>query len=133
MDIDSPTQDQRVGFTRSREEETLPSPKRIKIESSDEQQENCGALASDTMMETEAKREEQEWVKSGFIIEDLLPPSRSLLPAAKLVERPANQLNLTFESDVGITEYVSSDVPPIRGIIKQRCANARIFGSCLHD
>src|SRR5271170_7753796 len=114
MDISSPTEDVKMGFTHSRDEENLPPPKRMKIES-DLPQEDGATVVS------EAKRDQQESGESVYIIEDLLPPSRILLPSSNLVERTVDQLNITFESDVGITEYVSSDVPPIRGIIKQRC------------
>ena len=59
--------------------------------------------------------------KPKYILEDLLPPSRSLLSSLNLPERPADRINFTMEADVGITEYVGKDVPAIQGIIKQRC------------
>jgi hypothetical protein len=125
MDLHLPTEDKKVGSTRSGDEDALPPSKRVKVESDDQQEDGGGGITSDLISATEVKGDQQEPGESGYIIEDLLPPSRSLLPSAKLVERPSNQLNLTFEADVGITEYVSSDVPPLRGIIKQRCVGIK--------
>jgi tRNA pseudouridine13 synthase len=65
---------------------------------------------------------EADQSKPKYIVEDLLPPSRSLLSSQDLYERPADRVNFTMEADVGITEYVGRDVPPIQGIIKQRCS-----------
>jgi len=132
MDVHLPTEDKKKGSTRSGDDETLPPSKRVKVESDDQQEDGGGGITFDVIT-TEAKGGRQEPGESGYIIEDLLPPSRSLLPSAKLVERPSNQLNLTFEADVGITEYVSSDVPPLRGIIKQRCVCIKMLGEVLHD
>ena len=55
-----------------------------------------------------------------YDMENLLPPSRSLLPAESLSGQPAGQVHFALEADVGITEYVGKDVPPFSGIIKQR-------------
>ena len=53
-------------------------------------------------------------------VEVLVPPSRALLG-----ERPTSTLNGSSEAhlsefDVGISEYISKDLPPIHAIIKQR-------------
>jgi hypothetical protein len=93
---------------------------------------------SELVTEAQAKNELTHDLPTGSkdAIEDLLPSSRALLPSARLVERPADQANLTFEADVGITEYVSQDVPPIHGIIKQRyvkpCKILQLDSSRLH-
>ena len=49
--------------------------------------------------------------------ETLLPPSRILLGT-----RPGQPTSIghTEEYDVGISEYISKDLPPIHAIIKQR-------------
>lgn len=56
-----------------------------------------------------------------------LPPSRALLgeSAIKLDER--STVGHTLEFDVGISEYISKDLPPIHAIIKQRYASIYSF------
>lgn len=121
MDLETPNEGEKIGFTRQREEDDVPgaegdgpSSKKPRIESAEESN-----PPQATITEAEVKNAQKSSGESVYIIEDLLPPSRSLLPSSKLVERPADKMNMTFEADVGITEYVS-DVPPIQGIIKQR-------------
>ena len=52
--------------------------------------------------------------------ETLLPPSRSLLGASR--NSLAKSEGHTLEFDVGISEYISKDLPPMHAIIKQRYA-----------
>jgi hypothetical protein len=48
---------------------------------------------------------------------EVLPPSYVLLGR---LPRPTGTTSQLTEQDVGITEYVSKDLSPIEGIIKQR-------------
>jgi len=54
--------------------------------------------------------------------ETILPPSHSLLGTAPPLQDESGAIIRLMESDVGISEYISKDVPKISGIIKQRCA-----------
>lgn len=54
--------------------------------------------------------------------ESMLPPSHALLNAPPPVYGPDGSMQQIMETDVGISEYIGHDVPPIEGIIKQRCA-----------
>lgn len=78
------------------------------------------ADAVETITVDETKTEVVEEKKPRYVLEDLLPPSRSLLASDNPQERLKDEAYYTFESDVGITEYVGKDVPPFQGIIKQR-------------
>jgi tRNA pseudouridine13 synthase len=62
-----------------------------------------------------------EDLTASFSAESVLPASRSLLPHRKGDINGEDIFRLT-EQDVGISEYISHDVPKIAGIIKQRCA-----------
>jgi hypothetical protein len=53
-----------------------------------------------------------------YILEDLLPPSRSLLGFTET--KFEDGVHRTLEVDVGISQYISKDVASIEGIIKQR-------------
>ena len=50
--------------------------------------------------------------------DNLLPPSRALLGLP--TNEDETEVHNTVEVDVGISQYVGNDVPPIHGIIKQR-------------
>jgi tRNA pseudouridine13 synthase len=89
-----------------------PASKRMKPDEGD------NGMAEDSVLGRNSS--ETDPSKSKYILEDLLPPSRSLLPSQGLYERREDQINFTMEADVGITEYVGREVPPIQGIIKQR-------------
>ena len=55
--------------------------------------------------------------------EALVPPSRALLgDIQRQLDEPSSTSWHTQEIDVGISEYVSKDLPPIHAIIKQRYA-----------
>lgn len=58
-----------------------------------------------------------------FSSEDLLPPSRSLLPSYKGGILHGGDCRVS-EPDVGISEYIANDIPQIEGIIKQRYVQA---------
>lgn len=121
MDVDGPSpESEKLGSTRPREDEDLPTAKKAKLAPEKDETENL--VIDGKVIEANVKKLQETSGPPAYILEDLLPPSRSLLPSSKLVERPADQPNLTFEADVGITEYVSTGVPPIQGIIKQRRA-----------
>ena len=57
--------------------------------------------------------------KTRYPSEDILPPSRALLPYRR-PETPVDDVFRISEPDVGISEYMSGDVSRIVGIIKQR-------------
>jgi len=52
----------------------------------------------------------------------LLPPSHVLLGITKNVEPDGDGFTQMLETDVGISEYVGRNIPPIQAVIKQRCA-----------
>ena len=53
----------------------------------------------------------------------LLPPSHALLGITKDGEPDGDGFMQMLETDVGISEYVGRDIPPIQAVIKQRCAH----------
>lgn len=96
--------------TREREpDDTLDdrSPKRAKL---DESLSEVNVVAAAT--ETAGVKEP----------ENILPPSHVLLGIPEPLVAPDGSLYRISERDVGISEYISRDVAPISGIIKQRCA-----------
>lgn len=52
----------------------------------------------------------------------LLPPSHALLGVTRHGKADEDGFTQMLETDVGISEYVGRDIPPIRAVIKQRCA-----------
>jgi tRNA pseudouridine13 synthase len=54
-------------------------------------------------------------------LDDLLPPSKVLIPREESISRQRNAYRID-ECGVGISEYISHNIPKIDGIIKQRCA-----------
>ena len=52
----------------------------------------------------------------------LLPPSHALLGIIRDGEPGGDGFTQMLETDVGISEFVGRDIPPIRAVIKQRCA-----------
>ncbi|KAL5487840.1 PUS7 [Sanghuangporus weigelae] len=67
-----------------------------------------------------APADEEMGIPDSSVSETLLPPSRVLLgkpPTSYAQESPTGH---TLEYDVGISEYISKDLPPIHAIIKQR-------------
>ncbi|KAI5125015.1 hypothetical protein M0805_007439 [Coniferiporia weirii] len=54
------------------------------------------------------------------VFETLLPPSRVLLGAPPASHAQETSTGHTLEFDVGISEYISKDLPPVHAIIKQR-------------
>ena len=52
--------------------------------------------------------------------ETLLPPSRILLGIPPSSRVQSYSIGHTVEFDVGISEYISKDLPPIHAVIKQR-------------
>lgn len=112
--------------TRAREEdvheELAPVSKRVRIEGDEVDLDNATPTPEDVVMTDATGNETPSEPAPRFILEDLLPPSRSLLSSGTLADRPKDQINFTLEADVGITEYIGKDVSPIHGIIKQRHA-----------
>lgn len=70
---------------------------------------------SDSDSERPAKRPKLD--DTTLNLDDILPPSHSLLTS---LQRPVGSTIQFGEEDVGITEYISQDLTPIQGIIKQR-------------
>lgn len=62
-----------------------------------------------------------------YQLDNLLPPSHVLLnlPASQIEPGASPKIR---EEDVGISEYISSGVSPIEGIIKQRYDYCRLLG-----
>ena len=52
----------------------------------------------------------------------LLPPSHALLGITRDGGPDGDGFTQMLETDVGISEYVGRDIPPIHAVIKQRCA-----------
>lgn len=50
----------------------------------------------------------------------LLPPSHALLGITRGGEPDRDGFTQMLETDVGISEYVGRDIPPIQAVIKQR-------------
>ena len=57
----------------------------------------------------------------------LLPPSHALLGVARQGEPDEDGFIQMFETDVGISEYVGRDIPPIGAVIKQRPASFSVI------
>ena len=51
----------------------------------------------------------------------LLPPSHALLGITRDEGPDGDGFTQMLETDVGISEYVGRDIPPIQAVIKQRC------------
>lgn len=111
-----------------------PSSKRIRMDIDAEPATPDAVTAHEVVVYDEPEQEapdnlEEQSSKRMFPVENLLPPSRSLL-GASLPDNTAESLShRTVEFDVGISEYVSRDLPPIHGIIKQRWVKFH-GGSC---
>ena len=52
--------------------------------------------------------------------ESMLPPSHALLGAPPPLYTTDGSMQRIMETDVGISQYIGSDVPQVSGIIKQR-------------
>lgn len=62
--------------------------------------------------------------------ESILPPSHVLLGLSS-PQTTSGGLRQLLECDVGISEYITRNLPPIRGIIKQRWVTLRAVGAIL--
>jgi hypothetical protein len=71
--------------------------------------------STDLARPVKRRKLDDEPEKPIYSIDNLLPASHDLL---QLSSPPTP--GIIRELDVGITEYISSDVPKIKGIIKQR-------------
>ena len=108
---------------RESEDDGGPSPKRTKV---DEPSQDA-LIEIDTAMDTDiAPTSNEPTTKSpgpsAEIVEDeaILPPSHALLRAPRHMGSHSGADLRIMETDVGISEYVGSDIPKIEGIIKQR-------------
>lgn len=95
---------------REREDDNSESrsPKRTKITEVDNDDDDAGESSQAVH---ESNHEE--------VAESILPPSHVLLGLSS-PETTSYGLRQLLECDVGISEYISRDLPPISGIIKQR-------------
>ncbi|KAG2077310.1 tRNA pseudouridine synthase D [Suillus decipiens] len=98
---------------RENDEELARSPKRTKLDADEH-------IVADTSPLTDSKEG-----SSAVAAESVLPPSHALLGIAPSFA--SNGLRQVLQTDVGISEYISRDVPPISGIIKQRFTDFLVF------
>jgi len=66
--------------------------------------------------------DDQALATSEVVKAPLLPPSHALLGITRGGEPDGDGFTQMLETDVGISEYVGRDIPPIQAVIKQRCA-----------
>ncbi|KAG2141802.1 tRNA pseudouridine synthase D [Suillus bovinus] len=97
---------------REDDEELTRSPKRIKLDELTDD----GPIADTSPLASAAV---------AVAVESVLPPSHALLGIAPTFS--SNGLRQVLQTDVGISEYISRDVPPISGIIKQRFTDFMVF------
>lgn len=62
----------------------------------------------------------QEQSPAEVVRTPLLPPSHALLGVPEHEESDEDGFVQMLETDVGISQYVGRDVPPVRAVIKQR-------------
>ncbi|KAG1755584.1 tRNA pseudouridine synthase D [Suillus lakei] len=108
---------------REDDEELARSPKRTKVDELTDD----GPIVADTSPLMSAALAEPD-SKEGSLAapaESVLPPSHTLLGIAPTFS--SNGLRQVLQTDVGISEYISRDVPPISGIIKQRFTDFLVF------
>lgn len=65
--------------------------------------------------------DDQNLTTSEVVKTPLLPPSHALLEITRGGEPDGDGFTQMLETDVGISEYVGWDIPPIQAVIKQRC------------
>lgn len=101
---------------REDDEELARSPKRTKVDESADD----GPIVADTspLMSAALAVTDSKEGSSVVTAESVLPPSHALLGITPTFS--SNGLRQVLQTDVGISEYISRDVPPISGIIKQR-------------
>ena len=97
-----------------------PSPKRTKLNDAEEPQNDADVAMTDAPAADASTPAEK-------VVESLLPPSHALLGAPSPVYTEDGSMQRIMETDVGISEYIGHDVPPIQGIIKQRYAHLPLF------
>ncbi|KAF9226574.1 tRNA pseudouridine synthase D [Gyrodon lividus] len=104
-----------VSITREREDgdEGLRSPKRTKVDNL------ANEHAPSETIQTQSTPDKTE-------PESILPPSHVLLGVSSS-PTSSDGLRQLLESDVGISEYISRDVAPISGIIKQRFTDFLVY------
>lgn len=113
--------------TRPREADEIHdderTPKRTKVDDDHEDYPDVPMnLASDSSVHDPGQAQiAGDSVPPVEVRENLLPPSHALLNLPPAVY-DQDGFRRIVEPDVGISEYVGHDVPPIEGIIKQRCA-----------
>ena len=89
--------------------------------------EDADSVKFDSALEAEQTTSVDETMINGFPttkynLENLLPQSRSLMGLPPAPELPPDGfMHRTCEIDVGISQYIGSNLSEISGIIKQRC------------
>ncbi|KAG2116077.1 tRNA pseudouridine synthase D [Suillus discolor] len=108
---------------REDDEELARSPKRAKVDELTDD----GPIVADTspLMSAAIAAADSKESTSAVAAESVLPPSHALLGIAPTFS--SNGLRQVLQTDVGISEYISRDVPPISGIIKQRFTDFLVF------
>jgi tRNA pseudouridine13 synthase len=99
---------------REDDEERSRSPKRTKID----ELADDGPIVADTSPLMKSAITAADSNEDSPSTEGVLPPSHTLLNIAPTFS--SDGLRQVLQTDVGISEYISRDVPPISGIIKQR-------------
>lgn len=80
------------------------------------------ALAPDQPPTKKQKLDDYQSPTTSEVIKaPLLPPSHALLGITRGGEPDEDGFTQMLETDVGISEYVGRDIPPIQAVIKQRC------------
>ena len=102
---------------REDDEELARSPKRTKVDESTDD----GPIVADTsplMSSALAAAADSKEDSPSAPVVNVLPLSHTLLGIASTFS--SDGLRQVLQTDVGISEYISRDVPTISGIIKQR-------------
>jgi tRNA pseudouridine13 synthase len=99
---------------REDDEELARSPKRTKVD----ELADDGPIVVDVSPLMKSALVAADSKENSSTSESVLPPSHTLLGIAPTFS--SDGLRQVLQTDVGISEYISRDVPPISGIIKQR-------------
>lgn len=95
----------------------MPSTKRAKLDFGPAVDEDVVMKEPTSNNETASKSADLPPKK---VDEEILPPSHALLG----IRSPGTGESLrVMESDVGISEYISHNIPSVNGIIKQSCVS----------
>ena len=99
-------------------EQNEPLAKKQKLTHTQDESEESSSMIVDEQSKTAASIDTDVAPSKSF-----LPPSRALLGESRVKFDERSTVGHTLEFDVGISEYISKDLPPIHAIIKQRYAS----------